>query len=884
MPNGKALSDGGTLGGNSNPLIFRSVLPHEPLSEAGKGYIHLQGSFEPKRKPVQAEEGSPSPPPFWTKSILEKVLLSRLTCIDVGLPHRVEEVHILDKSAPFTKVRLVYESPLVARHVLWDWRRLELTAAQLLQDSADHMHPFACRALQVTQITATEVPPSEISWGHSSPPKFRRLIGRPGDDSTTLEQDRARTRFVFISNLVDPADPLASSWTDHHYVVDAIRSIVDEFDSSGTGIEVFVNHKKIGQYCHVGMRLAEDAQRLIRSLQDRRVSWQWTSLEGEVHKVASANLFLDYVSVTQRSKARLNGGDLPKGEPTRSECTSLTGGVVVPGLAIVPDFVTKAEEDALMAVLTGPHAPWAPSQSTPTEGGVVKRRVQHYGYVFDYETADVLRDRSKTGADCPPMSAVPEAVHNPSNLDEYVNENVGEGRGWEALGGILERTRQHDFADKLPDIADRTFPTLNQMTLNSYSPGDGIGSHVDTLSAFGDGLLSISLNSGIVMEFRLVGRQGEGFKKLVYLPPRSLLLMSGPARFSWEHMIVGRMTDTHNGVVIPRKLRVSLTLRTALDLTGSPLPRVESGTFPPVWGGSTGNTLSSSILTPDCERDHVHAVYDAIATQWHHTRGRRGVLWPGATEFLQRLPKGSVVADVGCGDGKYFLAIWEAGSYVIGSDISLPLLKTAIPTRQSSDNVPESRRVSEHRSHLNDRPAMAVADCMNVPLRSKSCDAAICIAVLHHLSTPGRRQRCIQELARIVRPGGTINIQAWAMDQEEGSRRKFAANDVFVPFNAQPKYLQLSVATESTDEKVEGAHDTCSSATGNSDAKSMAQVYSNAFNAEFDDRKGLVVFKRYCHLYRQGELEELAAQVPDVAVLSSGFESGNYFLILKVLE
>jgi hypothetical protein len=28
-----------------------------------------------------------------------------------------------------------------------------------------------------------------------------------------------------------------------------------------------------------------------------------------------------------------------------------------------------------------------------------------------------------------------------------------------------------------------------------------------------------------------------------------------------------------------------------------------------------------------------------------------------------------VVADVGCGDGKYFSAIWEYGSYVIGTDI-----------------------------------------------------------------------------------------------------------------------------------------------------------------------------------------------------------------------
>ena len=84
---------------------------------------------------------------------------------------------------------------------------------------------------------------------------------------------------------------------------------------------------------------------------------------------------------------------------------------------------------------------------------------------------------------------------------------------------------------------------------------------------------------------------------------------------------------------------------------------------------STSSTARSDLITPSTESKHVHEVYDAIATQWHHTRGKRGVLWPGATNFLEKIPKGSVVADVGCGDGKYFSAIWEYGSYVIGTDI-----------------------------------------------------------------------------------------------------------------------------------------------------------------------------------------------------------------------
>jgi SAM-dependent methyltransferase len=236
--------------------------------------------------------------------------------------------------------------------------------------------------------------------------------------------------------------------------------------------------------------------------------------------------------------------------------------------------------------------------------------------------------------------------------------------------------------------------------------------------------------------------------------------------------------------------------------------------------------------------------------------------------------------------GKYFPAIWEAGSYVIGTDISLPLLQQAAyrgAGSEDSRNVssePESRRVSEHRDHLRRKPAVAVADCMNIPMRTKSCDAAICIAVMHHLSTKERRLRCISELARIVKVGGLINIQAWAMEQQDSSRRKFAGTDVFVPFNAQPKYLEkndsASATTANNEPVVAGIP-----AEGE-ERKSMAQVYSEEYNAEYDEKKGLVVFKRYCHLYRAGELEEIVAQVDGVSLRESGYESGNHFVILKV--
>jgi SAM-dependent methyltransferase len=243
------------------------------------------------------------------------------------------------------------------------------------------------------------------------------------------------------------------------------------------------------------------------------------------------------------------------------------------------------------------------------------------------------------------------------------------------------------------------------------------------------------------------------------------------------------------------------------------------------------------------------------------------------------------VADVGCGDGKYFPAIWEAGSFVIGTDISRPLLETAFEKNASSSNdekVPDTRKVSPKRKYLQARPAVAVADCMSVPLRDNSCDAAICIAVMHHLSTRERRIRCIEELVRIVKPGGQINVQAWAIEQDADSRRRFAANDVFVPFNAQPKYLD-KVSQES--KAKENGVPTLSSTEELNPSKSVAELYSEVYsNADYDERKGLVVFQRYCHLYREGEMEEIVSEVSGVRLIESGYESGNHFVILQVSD
>ena len=936
-----------------------------------EGYVHIQGGFTPKVNPTTPDEEGITAVPLPDCELTKSLLLASFRGLNLSkdsplknLPYTnilsisVEtkdsktgkaDAQANDQPLTLNRARLVYPSPTIARSIVAFLRAQKISPSCLFSSSSSsssivappepyhqtHSYTYSRKPIQATQVTQIPILLPELAWNRVSPPKFRRLLlnSQELDSSKTqgeveeirqgLEQQREDTRFVFLSNIFtgdggeNNSDEFEIDGEEMAIAFqDALREALEPFLTCGSlSPEIFLPSKKQQirfKYCHIGTRSSKDAKALIRELQGKQLSLT-LRFDGNTRSktLTTQKLFVDYADVTQRSATQAsrvaNGSIEGKLEPPRPECTSTTDSVVVPGLMLIPEFVSVEEEQVLLAVLSGPNAPWAPAQRNLSQSGNVKRRVQHYGYVFSYETADVVRDRDQSDGCCPPLPAISKDQINGvnGNIDDYIKKSISEGKGWDVLAGVIQRVRDFDFSSYFNSECsvegddtntDKTntddcnnenetryesktilsYPSINQLTVNEYKRGEGIGSHTDTKSAFDDGLISISLSGDCVMEFK---EPSLGKKKLVHLPPRSLLLMSGASRYQWEHMIVSRMTDHVNGKVIPRRTRISLTLRTAISLPDElqnmviqPLPLVESSSFPPVWGGNMSPYLKKDLATPETEKNHVHAVYDAIAKQWHHTRGKRGVLWPGATHFLKCLPRGSVVADVGCGDGKYFPAIWEAGSYVVGFDISLPLLQTSVGACKSQEDGPSNRRVSTKNEFMDTRPAVGVADCMHVPLKSNSCDAAICIAVMHHLSSRIRRIRCLRELARIVKVGGCINVQAWALKQESDSRRKFSGTDVFVPFNAQPRYLEQAARDETKDQETRG--------------KAVAELYAEEYDglAEYDERKGLVVFQRYCHMYREGELEELVSHIDALELVESGFESGNYFIIAKVVK
>lgn len=140
----------------------------------------------------------------------------------------------------------------------------------------------------------------------------------------------------------------------------------------------------------------------------------------------------------------------------------------------------------------------------------------------------------------PPESSTPAAL--PKHLDDLLH------------------TLSEQLRDRLPpDVHHTVFsqPLARQAILNLYPPGQGITPHIDLPHRYADGILGVSLIGGTVMDF---SHPTKGTRS-VYLPVRSVYVLSGEARWDWTHGITGRDRDVVDGVTILRDLRVSVTFR-----------------------------------------------------------------------------------------------------------------------------------------------------------------------------------------------------------------------------------------------------------------------------------------------------------------------------------
>lgn len=233
------------------------------------------------------------------------------------------------------------------------------------------------------------------------------------------------------------------------------------------------------------------------------------------------------------------------------------------------------------------------------------------------------------------------------------------------------------------------------------------------------------------------------------------------------------------------------------------------------------------------ESAHVHSVYDCIAP---HFSATRYAPWPRVTTFLRALPAGSLVADVGCGNGKHLSAGAASanGLFLVGDDRCAPLVSVAA-------------RASPERADA------LVADALAQPFRSGVFDAVVNIAVVHHLATRARRVAAWAESVRLLRPGGRALLYVWAIERHPEARRgragksmlsrRFEEQDMLVPWHMRRR------KEGATSERVLG-----------------------------DTEE---VLMRYYHVYAEGELEGELSQVKGARVTEVAYDHQNWCAVVE---
>jgi tRNA (uracil-5-)-methyltransferase TRM9 len=150
--------------------------------------------------------------------------------------------------------------------------------------------------------------------------------------------------------------------------------------------------------------------------------------------------------------------------------------------------------------------------------------------------------------------------------------------------------------------------------------------------------------------------------------------------------------------------------------------------------------------------------------QFYQTFGRafaatRRRIQPGVRQVLGQLAAGGRWVDLGCGSGALANVWAETGrkGLYLGLDFSAALLEEA---RQGLKPVPQGLDVHFERADLSD-PGWSRG------LRDASFDGALAFAVLHHLPGVDLRQRVLEDVRGLLKPGGLFVHSEWQFQHSE---------------------------------------------------------------------------------------------------------------------
>jgi tRNA (uracil-5-)-methyltransferase TRM9 len=163
----------------------------------------------------------------------------------------------------------------------------------------------------------------------------------------------------------------------------------------------------------------------------------------------------------------------------------------------------------------------------------------------------------------------------------------------------------------------------------------------------------------------------------------------------------------------------------------------------------------------------VRATYDHIA---EHFAATREYAWPEVEAFLDDVAEagdddaadespvhGSRLGlDVGCGNGRHVEAMRDVVDRAVGVDVSRCLLATAV-----------ARAANRGYDASTD---WVMGDAARLPVTDDVVDVAVYVATLHHLPTREARVASLDELGRVLAPGGRALVTAWSVAHDRFDR------------------------------------------------------------------------------------------------------------------
>jgi ArsR family transcriptional regulator len=194
----------------------------------------------------------------------------------------------------------------------------------------------------------------------------------------------------------------------------------------------------------------------------------------------------------------------------------------------------------------------------------------------------------------------------------------------------------------------------------------------------------------------------------------------------------------------------------------------EAGPWREAWTLSRKSLASDPMATRDDtllrrtlasrKSSRGRSFFDAVGPEWDALRRVFGddLLRARATAAL--VHPGLRVADIGTGTGVLALELADLGLDVIGIDRSEAMLETARRKWEAIEGN-ESTGTVEFR----------VGNAHDLPLESASVDAAFAHMVLHSVEEP---DRAIQEMARIVKPGGQVILVDFMPHEHEWMKQE----------------------------------------------------------------------------------------------------------------